>query len=102
MSIANEIQAVKAAADLSIPLQTPIVQRTGGGDFGNLVAQGLQKLNGQLLRSEVDLQRLAVGDVQNLHEVMIRMEETQLSFHLFMQARNRLLEAYQDVMKMQV
>ncbi|MDA8456956.1 flagellar hook-basal body complex protein FliE [Acidovorax sp. GBBC 3334] len=74
----------------------------GGTGFSSLVTQGLQQVNDQLLTSQTDLQRLAVGDVQNLHQVMIRLEESRLSFQLMMQVRGRLLEAYQDVMKMQL
>jgi len=70
--------------------------------FGTLVAQGLGEVNSQLLAGQSALQELAVGKVQNLHQVMMQLEETRLSFQLVMQVRNRLLEAYQDVMKMQV
>jgi len=70
--------------------------------FGQMVASGLEGVNGDLLASQTDLQQLAVGNVQNLHQMMIKLEESRLSFQVFMQARNRLLEAYQDVMKMQV
>ena len=73
-----------------------------GADFGRMISDGLSHVNEQLATSEVDLQRLAVGDVQNLHQVMMRLEESRLSFQLLMQVRNRLLEAYTDVMKMQV
>lgn len=73
-----------------------------GTGFSDMVAQGLERVNGQLLTSQTDLQRLAVGDVQNLHQVMIRLEESRLSFQLMMQVRGRLLEAYQDVMRMQL
>lgn len=76
------------------------VRKTPG--FGELVAQGLEHVNQQLLTSQTDLQNLATGNVQNLHHIMIRLEESKLSFQLMMQVRNRLLEAYQDVMKMQV
>lgn len=72
------------------------------GQFGKLVADGLGAVNEQLLTSQVDLQRLATGDAQNLHQIMIRLEESRLSFHLLLQVRNRLLEAYDTVMKMQV
>ena len=72
------------------------------GDFSQLVSQGLQNVNGQLLVSQTDLQRLALGDAQNLHQIMIRLEESRLSFQLMMQVRNRLLESYQDVMKMSI
>lgn len=70
--------------------------------FGQLMSEGLARMNEQLLSSQVDLQALATGEVQNLHDVMIRMEESRINFQLLMQVRGRLLEAYQDVMKMQV
>jgi flagellar hook-basal body complex protein FliE len=59
-------------------------------------------VNQKLLSTQTDLQKLAVGDVQNLHQVMINLEEARMSFQLLMQVRNRVLEAYQDVMKMSV
>jgi flagellar hook-basal body complex protein FliE len=72
------------------------------GGFGELFNQGLAQVNASLMASQIDMQRLAAGDVQNLHQVMIRLEESKLSFQLMLQVRNRLLEAYQDVMKMQI
>lgn len=76
-------------------------QVTGPG-FGHLVADGLQQVNEQLATSQVDLQRLARGEVENLHQVMIRLEESKVAFQLMLQVRNRLLESYQEVMRMQV
>lgn len=76
--------------------------RAGSVEFGALVADGLTQVNDKLRAGEAGLQRLATGDMQNLHHVMIRLEESRLSFQLLMQVRARLLEAYQDVMKMQV
>ncbi|CBJ37724.1 Flagellar hook-basal body complex protein fliE [Ralstonia solanacearum CMR15] len=73
-----------------------------GMGFGDLVSQGLEGVNQQLLVSQKDLQQLATGNAESLHQVMIRLEESRLSFQLLLQVRNRLLEAYQDVMKMQV
>ena len=70
------------------------------GGFGQMVADGITRINGQLMEGQVDLQRLALGDAQNLHRLMIRLEESRLSFQLMMQVRSRVLEAYQDVMKM--
>ena len=72
------------------------------GVFGNMISQGLAQVNEQLQTSQVGLQRLATGDMQNLHQVMIQLEESRLSFQLMLQVRGRLLEAYQDVMKMQI
>jgi len=70
--------------------------------FGQLVTDGLHKLNEQLKTSQTDLQQLALGETQSLHEVMVRLEESRIAFQLMLQARNRVLEAYQEVMRMQV
>jgi flagellar hook-basal body complex protein FliE len=73
-----------------------------GPAFGQRISEGLQALNEQLLASQVDLQRLATGEAENLHEIMVRLEESRISLQLMLQVRNRVLEAYQDVMRMQV
>ena len=74
----------------------------GATSFGQLVGQGLDQVNESLMTSQVELQQLASGQAQDMHRVMMQLEESRLSFQLLMQVRGRLLEAYQDVMKMQV
>ncbi|MBC5785097.1 flagellar hook-basal body complex protein FliE [Ramlibacter sp. USB13] len=73
-----------------------------GPAFAQQVARGLQEVNEGLLASQADLQRLAAGEAASLHEVMVRLEESRMSLQLLLQVRNRVLEAYQDVMRMQV
>jgi flagellar hook-basal body complex protein FliE len=96
------VQAIQALQPQGATAIAGAAQQPGAMSFTQLVDKGLNDVNQQLTASQIDLQRMAVGDVQNLHEVMIRLEEAQLSFQLFMQVRNRFLEAYQDVMKMQI
>jgi flagellar hook-basal body complex protein FliE len=96
------LPAVDPAAAVAASAFTPGAQAVQGAGFGQLVSQGLEQVNGTLLDAQVDMQRLAAGDVGNLHQVMLRMEESRLSFQLMLQVRNRLLESYQDVMRMQV
>lgn len=88
--------ADRASLSASVRPQSPANQ------FGEWVSQGLEDVNQQLLTSQTDLQSLAKGEVQNLHQLMIRMEESRIAFQLMMQVRTRLLDAYQDVMRMQV
>ncbi|HEV8690104.1 MAG TPA: flagellar hook-basal body complex protein FliE [Ideonella sp.] len=90
------------AAAMPSVAQTAATNATPGAGFGQLVTQGLEQVNNSLLDSQVDMQRLAAGEVGNLHQVMLRMEQSRLSFQLMLQVRNRLLESYQDVMRMQV
>lgn len=74
----------------------------GGPSFMQRVTEGMQEVNTQLLASQVDLQRLAAGDADNVHDIMVRLEESRIALQLMLQVRNRVLEAYQDVMRMQI
>ena len=62
----------------------------------------VDSLNTQLAQAEQGVRQLAAGDATNLHDVMIRMEEAKLALQLAVQVRSRVLEAYQEVMRMQV
>lgn len=70
-------------------------------NFATWFASEMQSVNSSLLASERGLQELAAGGSVSLHEVMMRTEEARLSFNLLVQVRNRVLEAYQEVMRMQ-
>lgn len=98
------IDAIGAFAppdEVQPPMPAP-KSAVAGVPFGDLVGQGLQQVDAALKASQADLQKLAVGEAPSLHEVMVRLEESRISFQLMLQVRNRLLEAYQDVMRMPV
>lgn len=96
----SEAGGIAAHSVAGLPSAFP--SQVGATSFSQMVTSGVAEVNRQLLGSQQDLQALAMGDVQNLHQVMIRLEESKLTFQLMMQVRNRLLESYQDVMKMQI
>lgn len=102
-AIAPIVEPGFAAAPAASSFAADATQTSGSNvSFASLVSSGLDEVSRQLQASQLDLQRLAAGDATNLHQIMIRMEETRLSFQLMLQVRNRLLESYQDVMRMQV
>jgi flagellar hook-basal body complex protein FliE len=73
---------------------------TGGN--ANQFALELEKVNNKLISSEHLLQDLASGKTDNIHHVMLALEDAKLSLQLLVQVRNKLLESYQDVLRMQV
>ena len=74
----------------------------GTGDFASWFDSQMNELNDQIKTSEVELRRLATGETNNIHHVMLSLEKAKLSFQLMLQVRNKALEAYQDMMRMQV
>jgi flagellar hook-basal body complex protein FliE len=52
--------------------------------------------------AEETTRRMLTGEVEDVHQVMLAMEEAQTSFQLMMEIRNKLVDAYREVMRMQV
>ena len=96
------VESVVTVRAGELPTQAAETGGDGLSKFGAWFGQQLGEVNGQLRRADSDLQRLALGDARNLHQVMINLEEARLSFQLLVQVRNRALEAYQEVMRMQI
>jgi flagellar hook-basal body complex protein FliE len=66
------------------------------------VVEGIAKLNAQLKVNDQAVQSMALGDSVSLHETMMNLERTRLTFDLMLQVRNKLLDAYQELTRMQV
>ena len=72
------------------------------GDFKKVFSSYLEDVNGLKAEADKAVRDLMVGRSENLHEVVAAVSEADLSFRLMMQIRNRLVEAYQQIMRMQV
>lgn len=68
----------------------------------NLFMHELNKLNQTLISSEVLLQDLATGKTDNIHHVMLALEDAKLSLQMALQVRNKVVEGYQEILRMQV
>lgn len=97
---ARQLLGATQPAEMRLQPSSVPAASTAAPSFSSLVADGLSQVNGQLVAGQQDLQRLALGEAGSLHQVMTRMEESRISFQLMLQVRGRLLEAYQDLMKM--
>lgn len=69
---------------------------------GRFFSELVSKVNDIQVQSDKSIQGLASGENKNLHEVMIEVEKASISFQFMSQVRNKALEAYQEVMRMQV
>jgi flagellar hook-basal body complex protein FliE len=70
--------------------------------FGDLLNDSLDKLNEVQLEADRAVKELAAGRNKNIHETMLLMEKADMSFRLAMQVRNKVIDAYREVMRMQV
>lgn len=71
-------------------------------DFSAIFNEAMQKVNGDLLQSEKMTQDFALGKNIELHQVMIATEQANMALQLTIQIRNKIVEAYQEITRMQV
>lgn len=76
--------------------------RGDGPTFAAWMEAQVARTNDKLVEADRLVRGLALGETDNLHQVMMALEAARLEFQLVLQVRNRLLEAYQDVLRMQV
>jgi len=72
-----------------------------GDSFGNVLGKFISDVNAKQNAATQAMDGLQSGGVP-LHQAVIAMEEANVSFQLMVEVRNKLLESYQEVMKMQL
>lgn len=97
------IEGIAALASTSEVLQAPASMSAGEGSpaFGALL-DSISDVSSQMKSNELQIQALALGETDNLHQVIMNLESTRLEFDLMLQVRNKVLDAYQELMRMQV
>jgi flagellar hook-basal body complex protein FliE len=97
------VTAVPTAA-IGLDLRPAVADVVGkpGADFMALVGSGLAQADGSLKIADAQLRRLAAGEAIPLHDVMISLERARVDLMLVTEVRNRLVEAYQELTRMQL
>ncbi|MBI4875648.1 MAG: flagellar hook-basal body complex protein FliE [Acidobacteria bacterium] len=86
----------------AIPEIQPSSQNVPGGGFGAVfrdAVQGVERLGSD---ASEGIQRFLSGEGGELHTVALDTQRAQLAFELFLQVRNKVVEAYQEVMRSQI
>lgn len=74
----------------------------GGVSFGDMLNTQLQKVEASQAKADALTQQLVGGEPVELHEVLIATQEAKLMLEMTMQVRNKVVEAYKEMMNMQL
>jgi len=77
-----------------------IYGKANGTGFQDTLSSMISQVNDQLQNADRLTQEFATGKTDSLHEVMIETEKASISLSFLLQIRTKLLEAYQDIMRM--
>ena len=92
-----------------LPISAPLIAdairpagATKGTGFQDVLAGAIQQVEGQREVAGHAVERFLSGEGEELHTVALSVQRAEMSFEMFMQARNKVVQAYQEIMRMQM
>jgi flagellar hook-basal body complex protein FliE len=77
-------------------------QAKGAGGFQEVFVSAVNTVEAAGQNAAASTQRFLAGEGEELHTTILATQQAELSFELFMQARNKVVSAYQEIMRMQM
>lgn len=75
---------------------------TGVGAFQSMLSDAVGQVQRTGNTSQLSIERFLSGENQEIHQVAIQTQQAGIAFDMFMAVRNKMVQAYQEVMKMQM
>lgn len=77
-------------------------EKTNGTSFSNVLSDAISKVNDSEVNANNKIESLIKGEDMEMHEVMLAMQESVLSLQALIEVRNKTVEAYQEISKLQL
>jgi flagellar hook-basal body complex protein FliE len=75
---------------------------SSSASFGSVVKDAVQSLDKSQKGAEQEMARAVTGDAPDLHRTIIALQSADLGFQFALQVRNKVIGAYEEIMRMQV
>lgn len=102
MSLGMESFAALSGLVETAPTAGPVGSSAPAPGFAQIFSRGFTELQAHAASAETAMRDLAAGKPVELHDVMIALEKARIGVQTFVQVRNRLMESYQDLLRMQL
>jgi flagellar hook-basal body complex protein FliE len=94
-SLASTLNAIASAS--------PVTPRSqAGGDFSSILKSAINEVEKTHASADTSVRSFLSGENEEIHTTVLATQKAELQFELFMQARNKAVSAYQEIMKMQL
>jgi flagellar hook-basal body complex protein FliE len=74
----------------------------GVPSFKETLGSFLNDVNGLQKKADESIQKMASGEINDVHQVMSSVEEANVAFNMMMEIRNKVMDAYQEVMRIRL
>lgn len=97
-----DINKINNYNSLISKMDNQIVNDKTENSFGDLLSNALDKVNEMQLESQEYKKMLAIGEVDNLHDVTIAADKADTALQVVMAIRGKVVEAYKEIMRIQI
>lgn len=100
----NDLRELPTPIPIGQSRATPTLDqvRSGTGSFDTTVGRLVGEVNQKQSQAAATVRGLFTGENVQLHQAVLAMEEASISFQLMVEVRNKMLESYQELMRMQI
>lgn len=100
----NSVKGVSVGGELGVGklLEMGVKKSDAGVGFSSTLSKAMTEVNQLQKEADLKIQKLSTGESNNIHDTMIAVEKADIALKLMMRVRNKIIDAYQEVMRMQV
>lgn len=102
MTINSISMAIPTISNESTKINPTVTSSDAQQTFANSLKDAIAKVNDQQIQSDTMTEKLINGGNVDLHEVMIASQKASITLNATMEVRNKVIEAYQEIMRMSV
>jgi flagellar hook-basal body complex protein FliE len=95
---------ISSVAPISLPQSISVTppSSTGGTEFRDLLSTAIHQVESARTNATQSVQQFLTGEGEDLHSTVLSVQRADLEFEMMMQIRNKVVGAYQEVMRMQI
>lgn len=100
--ITGVASGIAPIVDVASTGSTGTTGKTGGPGFLDSLKSAIGNVNDAQREAGRAVDALMTGDTQDIHRTMVALQQADVSFQLMMQVRNKLVNAYEEIQRMQI
>jgi flagellar hook-basal body complex protein FliE len=102
MNPLNSLGPIGESKQVQQPATAQMSAQTQGPSFKETLDKFLTDVNQMQVKADESIQKMESGEINDVHQVMNAVEEANVAFNMMMEIRNKVMDAYQEVMRLRL
>ena len=100
MTELNRIQGLVPSSSTGVDPQVASPSKTDAPKFDDMLKGFMKDVNQMQNTADQSIQKMVSGEIKDVHQVMLAVEEAKVAFNLMLEIRNKTMDAYNELIRM--